>query len=105
MTTYFSQYEKTALQNNIRRKEDQVQALRYGNAMRSAVSIDMMYMFITMFHKTKSEFYYTILKICLSITGIDERPLRKAPKIQLSIGDEAEQLSRLMHKHLITLTL
>ena len=46
MTTYFSQYEKAALQNNIRRKEDQVQALRYGNAMRSAVSIDMMYMFI-----------------------------------------------------------
>ena len=42
MTTYFSQYEKTALQNNMRRKEDQVQALRYGNAMGSAVSADMM---------------------------------------------------------------
>ena len=43
MTTYFSQYEKTALQTNIRLKEDQVQALRYGNAMRSAVSFDVMY--------------------------------------------------------------
>ena len=42
-TTNFSQYEKTALQNNIRRKEDQVQALRYGNAMRCAVSANMMY--------------------------------------------------------------
>ena len=40
--------------------------------------------------------------------GIDERPLRKAPKIQLSMGDEAEQLNaniELMYKHLITLKL
>ena len=50
MTPYLSQYEKTVLQNNIMRKEDQVQALRYGNAMGSAVSFDMIYRIIRMFH-------------------------------------------------------
>ena len=65
MTTYFSQYEKTALQNNIRRKEDQVQALRYGNAMRSAVRIDMMYMFIRMFYLNKIRILlYHFLNFC-----------------------------------------
>ena len=40
--------------------------------------------------------------------GIDERPLRKAPKIQLSIGDDAEQLKAntgLIHNHHFILTL
>ena len=50
---------------------------------------------------------YHVLKY-FYIIGINERPLRKAPKIQLSIGDETEQLkdnTGRVQNHPIILTL
>ena len=43
MTIYFSEYHKAALRNDIRQKEADLQTLRYGDAMRGAVSIYMIY--------------------------------------------------------------
>ena len=56
--TYFSEYQKAALRNDIRQKEADLQELRYGDAMRGAVSIYIIYrIYKNVFIFMKLEFY------------------------------------------------
>ena len=87
MTIYFSEYHKAALRNDIRQKEADLQTLRYGDAMRGAVSIYMIYRIYKNVLFSWNQNSIKISSLLSYVLGMYEEPLQK---VESMIEDHAE---------------